>query len=75
MFALQKSLRSQIDIFPNLCLVIRDACHAIRIATRDPLRFEESFGEHWKTVFEDFVPHFANSGPCSKQSWFSEIDM
>ena len=61
-FGLQKALKSQISIFPHLSLVIRDACHAIRIATRDPLRFEETFGEHWKSVFEDFIPRFTNSG-------------
>lgn len=67
LFCLQKALRSlaSSSVFPKVTLIIRDACHAIRIATRDPLRYEERFGEHWKTVFEDFIPSFQNSGHLS----------
>jgi hypothetical protein len=37
--ALQKALRLHVqDLLPAVALIVRDGCHAVRIATKEPLR-------------------------------------
>ena len=52
------------DVFPNVLLLLRDGAHALRIAIKDPLRFDELFGDVWQTVFNKrhaLVPDLMNS--------------
>ena len=34
-------------LFPNIALLLRDAAHALRIAIKNPLHFDDLFGEAW----------------------------
>jgi hypothetical protein len=38
-------------LFANLILVIRDSCHALRIAMKDPLHHDKLFGKIWEELF------------------------
>ena len=40
------------ELFPNVVLLIRDAAHALRIAVKDPLHFDDVFGEVWYEIFD-----------------------
>ena len=52
------------ELFPNVVLLLRDAAHALRIAIKDPLHFDDLFGEVWKLLFDKrhaLVPDVMNS--------------
>ena len=49
---------------PNIVLLLRDPCHAIRIATRDPLHAETEFKKHWDDLYDNkhaLIPDIQNS--------------
>ena len=52
------------ELFPNFVLLLRDSAHGIRIAVRDPLHFDDLFGEVWTELFDKrhaLVPDVMNS--------------
>ena len=52
------------NLFPNVVLLLRDSAHALRIAIKDPLHFDELFGEVWTLLFDKrhaLVPDVMNS--------------
>ena len=40
------------QLFPNIALLLRDAAHALRIAIKNPLHFDDLFGEVWTHLFD-----------------------
>ena len=51
-------------LFPNIALLLRDAAHALRIAIKNPLHFDDLFGEVWTHLFDKrhaLVPDVMNS--------------
>ena len=40
------------SVFPYVILVLRDPAHALRIACRNPLHFDDLFGEVWQELFD-----------------------
>ena len=53
------------QLFPNIALLLRDAAHALRIAIKNPLHFDDLFGEVWTHLFDKrhaLVPDVMNSG-------------
>ena len=34
-------------LFPNIAVLLQDAAHALRIAMKNPLHFDDLFGEAW----------------------------
>ena len=40
------------DLFPNVILFIRDAAHALRIAVKNPLHYDDVLGEVWEAFFD-----------------------
>ena len=52
------------EMFENVVLLIRDGAHALRIAIRDPLHFDDFFGEVWNELFDQrhaLVPDLMHS--------------
>ena len=40
------------EMFENVVLLLRDGAHALRIAIRDPLHYDNFFGEIWNELFD-----------------------
>jgi hypothetical protein len=40
------------QLFPNIALLLRDAAHALRIAIKNPLHFDDLFGEVWTHLYD-----------------------
>ena len=52
------------ELFPNITLLLRDTAHALRIAIKNPLHFDDLFGEVWTHLFDKrhaLVPDVMNS--------------
>ena len=55
------------ELLPNIVLLIRDSAHALRIAVKNPLYFDDLFGEVWADLFDKrhaLVPDVMNSKKC-----------